>query len=543
MDAMRRRKADGRLRRRYVLTLGLLACVSSALYWRTAMTDGDDGTGSAIHHPSPHHMQWPHGDSSSVESEFIFRRLDSGDDDTDFTLCGRATRHPPKISPALEHRYQNQNAGHWCSHEFDPNTPTLVLEGYDTYGRTGNHLRTLFQAFQLVRDANYQLAIMYNSWAMGVIVQSFFATSNHYTGNRVTDHNWVIARIERELCVKIVHDTEELRGWRIVLKSPHDVFRYRSPAPPEEQMVGQLRTLRTLFRNINTGGEGTNQFGDRVKDMCSGINYLFGEERIMANYTVIHLRYMEGPPGVRILGQRSRSTGCDPTAALEMKPDYIKSILKPLGMMDRPIVVITDGQNGDTLSRLMADEEIGPMMHVLAGDGAAWFGGDVTLAVMANVFVGNPASTMSSFIAKARIALGFEGSSHLFRARDDGGEWRTVCGDDCVFDIGLPKNDTAAAAATTRNTTAEAAFGSKFSVKLARAGTRRGGRITINQLSRQQESRVATNELREMARGSKVYTGLHPGDLAKRYHAPTVAQHNAEPPLPRPTRIGGGWAR
>jgi len=46
---------------------------------------------------------------------------------------------------------------------------------------------------------------------------------------------------------------------------------------------------------------------------------------------------------------------------------------------------------------------------------------------------GNPASTFSGFIAKSRLALGF-GHSYLFRAKDENGAWRTVCGDHCIFD-------------------------------------------------------------------------------------------------------------
>ena len=32
-----------------------------------------------------------------------------------------------------------------------------------------------------------------------------------------------------------------------------------------------------------------------------------------------------------------------------------------------------------------------------------------------------------------RLALGF-GHNYLFRARDEEGRWRTVCGDHCIFD-------------------------------------------------------------------------------------------------------------
>ena len=84
------------------------------------------------------------------------------------------------------------------------------------------------------------------------------------------------------------------------------------------------------------------------------------------------------------------------------------------------------------LKRLLDDADIGPLLRVVP-DEATWIGGDLTVAIMSNVFVGNPASTFTGFIAKARLALGF-GHNYLFRAKDENGEWRTVCGDHCIFD-------------------------------------------------------------------------------------------------------------
>ena len=126
-------------------------------------------------------------------------------------------------------------------------------------------------------------------------------------------------------------------------------------------------------------------------------------------------------------------TGCDPRAALEMTPDYVKSVLGPLGMMDEPLVAIWDGQDRLPLARLMADDEISKILRLVPAS-AAWVGGDITLGVMADVFIGNPASTFSLFIARSRIALGKD-NNYIFRARDDDAEggWRTSCGDECLY--------------------------------------------------------------------------------------------------------------
>jgi len=110
-----------------------------------------------------------------------------------------------------------------------------------------------------------------------------------------------------------------------------------------------------------------------------------------------------------------------------MKPEYVKSILAPIGMLVHPIVIISDNQKGskEALDRLLKDPEIGPMVRVVPKE-ARWKGGDMTLAVMANVFIGHPSSTLSGFIAKSRAALGFGHSNYVHLAKDKTGKWKRV---------------------------------------------------------------------------------------------------------------------
>merc|ERR1712194_354083 len=107
--------------------------------------------------------------------------------------------------------------------------------------------------------------------------------------------------------------------------------------------------------------------------------------------------------------------------------EYIKSILGPIGMLARPIVIISDNQEGSNqvLDRLLEDPDIGPMVRVVP-EGPRWKGGDMTLAVMANVFIGHPSSTWSGFIANSRVALGFGDSNYINLAKDEKGKWKRV---------------------------------------------------------------------------------------------------------------------
>ena len=172
----------------------------------------------------------------------------------------------------------------------------------------------------------------------------------------------------------------------MIHKSTKELFYYTSDIPRDDYIASQEYYIRALFRNYNSG-ESPGLWGEPVNDMCSGINAIFGEERRSAMYSVIHSRSLEGAPGLRLLGRIAKKSGCDPVAALEMKPDYIKAILEPLGMMKHPIVFISDGQNPAVLERLLADPDIGPLIHVVPEE-ASWIGSDLTLAIMSNAFIG-----------------------------------------------------------------------------------------------------------------------------------------------------------
>ena len=103
--------------------------------------------------------------------------------------------------------------------------------------------------------------------------------------------------------------------------------------------------------------------------------------------------------------------------ALYMSPAYIKSILKPLGMLGYPIILITDGQLPSVERGLLNDPVIGPKVMVLSNKDKLE-GADVSLAILADVFIGNPASVTSGFIARSRLALGYSvKSTQLFRRK------------------------------------------------------------------------------------------------------------------------------
>ena len=280
---------------------------------------------------------------------------------------------------------------------------------------------------------------MNDSWPLRVLLPMFMA---------VKDETEWRHQFEQAFCVKIFDNNSQLAEWDIVqwddlyklgigrgaigmdtdYLTSKKMFVYVSQAPLLEYIAHQTKILQALYRNYNTGEGTTFRSGKAVRNMCSGIDGVFGGDSNEVVYSVIHLRSC----AKQMVERMSKSSGCHPTAALEMEPEYIKSILRPLGMLKFPIVLITDGKNFDAVRRLINDPEIGQQLR-LVEPSVSWIGGDITLAVMSNVFIGNPASTFSGFITKSRLALGF-GHSYLFRAQNDKGEWVNTCGDSCVFD-------------------------------------------------------------------------------------------------------------
>lgn len=404
MDEIHERKL-----RRCVMALALLACLA-ALY--------DSSYSTAVHNEESRQLhikgRRPRGTTEPTPEEF--------------SVCGRtATFH--RASWSLQQQHYNATG---CP-LYDPAKPTLELKGRAISGRTGNEFRTFLRAMQYARDKNIQLGLTHNSWAANALLQ-FFMADNDGDAN---DDAWK-SRMEESLCVKILQKSMHKRMYGRM--NNKKLFYYKTKASPEEYVASQLQIIRTLFQHHNTG-VGVGHTGKKVKDMCSGINALFNEagkgevvgvgdevdHRSSALYSVIHVRYFEGH-GAWMLRRTANRTGCDPVAAQEMTPEYIKAILAPQGMLKHPIVIITDNQRGSkkVISRLRGDPDLGPMLHLVPKE-ACWLGGDMMLAVMANVFIGHPSSTMSGFIARSRVALGFE-QNYMYLARDDSGTWNRVHG-------------------------------------------------------------------------------------------------------------------
>ena len=327
----------------------------------------------------------------------------------------------------------------YLSHNPPEQTTVLFLGGVKTFGRTGNNLIEFFHALQYGRENNVLVGTMQGSWPMHLITEMWMSVNEDDT-ERIAWRQFM----EQSFCIKIFNNLDQLDAYKEVIQMPtKELFMYRYTASLNDYVGFISHVIRTLWRSYNNG-TGVNMRRKPVRDMCSVMDAIFGAGTMGENdinsavYTVVHSRSFEGVAGHPLMDRIAAAIGCDPVAALEMKPEYIKGILEPLGVMNHPIYFISDHQQPEILDRLLADPEIGPNIRLIPEE-VSWIGGDITIATLANVFIGSPASTFSGFIAKSRVALGFN-NNYLFRKQTRDGTWVEVCDYRCIFDKDVLKS-------------------------------------------------------------------------------------------------------
>ena len=326
-------------------------------------------------------------------------------------------------------------------------TSLLLLEGVKTYGRTGNNLIEFLHAMQYAKDYGHTVAIKHGSWPIQRLITDMWMSvqddvrSRHSQERQEKMKEWYTF-FEEQFCVQMISPEDDLSIYKEVIRmDTKDLFMFQhdnSISSFDEYVEYQGYLIRTLFRHYNKG-YGVNLRNQPVKDMCSVLDTMFVNQDVNTlKYSVIHSRSLEGEPGKFLLGRIAEFSGCDDQAALDMTPEYIKSILTETDMLSHPIIFITDGQRPEILERLLADDILGPQIHLIPEE-SSWVGGDITIAITSTVFIGNPASTFSGFIAKSRIALGYH-NNYLFRRKTDEGDWIDVCGRNCIYNKAIMRS-------------------------------------------------------------------------------------------------------
>ncbi|KAL7536942.1 LOW QUALITY PROTEIN: hypothetical protein ACHAXR_007491 [Thalassiosira sp. AJA248-18] len=166
--------------------------------------------------------------------------------------------------------------------------------------------------------------------------------------------------------------------------------------------------------------------------MCSSLHAFFGKgdgrgnmlkelgmKNITNKYTVIHARSLE-EFGDSFMKKAHELFGVD-IRRVSRRPNKLDHH-SLVGMNSSSILLVTDTKNSRVVDQLSSDAAIGPIFQEVP---PKHWTGDMMLAILSDVFVGNPVSTFSQYVVQARYALGIK-NSYLF-ARRDGDEWETFC--------------------------------------------------------------------------------------------------------------------
>mmetsp|Transcript_39968 Transcript_39968/g.86169 ORF Transcript_39968/g.86169 Transcript_39968/m.86169 type:complete len:404 (+) Transcript_39968:59-1270(+) len=305
-----------------------------------------------------------------------------GESTVPFTMCGRTAPFKHDI------------------HQFHVDWPRdnkiLLLRNDGKFGHMGNQINSLLHSFDYARDHRLDLGILFHSWAMDAIHTMFYETSDFEALGR---------ELRRDLGILSVRNQTMLAGYdEVISKNSQKLYFYQSANVGvnhwTETMYVHAAFLQRLFLRYNQG-YGYVHNGLRAADVCTTLNMFFRERASEAKYTVIHSRYLDGNAEWRLEKMAKTTKITVEGGALYMSPGYVKAILRPLGMLEHPIILLSDGQLPSVERGLLNDPIIGPNLMVLSHKDSL-DGADVALAVLADVFIGNPASITSGFVARSR---------------------------------------------------------------------------------------------------------------------------------------------
>lgn len=354
----------------------------------------------------------------------------AGVDGGHFTLCDRKLFL--KDMPRARHDAERP----FCVYKWNRSLDNGVLienrvgRGFD-YGRTGNQIRGFFHAFDVARDRGGALVMHEDGFPIETGLRSIFLGVDR-------------TELQNRFGITFADSVEGNRLSRMDIMRQEPLYHFISDnknfiageaIEHRHYVIQELYSMTAREMELYPNASG-------VAEICSSLHALFGDRgdmlkklgmanEITQNYTVIHSRSLESL-GKKFLRGAHEKFGVDSSASLDYPPDLISSILSPLGKDQNSILMITDGENTNVAARLSADPKIGPVFQTVPKE-ISTVKGDLMLAILSDVFIGNPVSTFSQYIVQARYALGI-GNSYLFYKRDEDGNWETFCNDEeCLY--------------------------------------------------------------------------------------------------------------
>jgi hypothetical protein len=282
----------------------------------------------------------------------------------------------------------------------------VVLAATWTFGNT--LIVGLFHALDLAYDYKCEVYVSKDCWIWDYIVSWFF-----HEGYTRDDSFW--KKMEEVFGVRILDssDVNDVYFKSLGKTAAHWINSRDALSIRSKQLNAvQIRNRRdTIFRNLFA----------LPNPPCENVKAVGGR------YTVIDVPFQD-PWNDRV----SEYTGHNHTAAFEMRPEYVKSILEPLGMLGQPIFLeknrMGEDPDRDEVKRLEEDPEL--KTHLNTGMDVS---NDLYMSVLADVFIGNPCSHWSLMIARIRYALGIKNTFVYTEQKDN--KWVSFVDDDDYLEL------------------------------------------------------------------------------------------------------------
>mmetsp|Transcript_25267 Transcript_25267/g.31133 ORF Transcript_25267/g.31133 Transcript_25267/m.31133 type:complete len:461 (+) Transcript_25267:139-1521(+) len=340
----------------------------------------------------------------------------------------------------------------------------VVVIGFDSMShvQTNNHINAILHAMDYAADIQAKLVLFRKGWPTKALKLLF----KHKYGNNYDDMTVWEKSIEKYLNVDIVQDAVEINELypdiETFYNNSDDMYYYHTNATIDTIKKRRQPILEYLWTHPTRNPQMNNQHVG--KDMCAVVEYasaasLHTRSSIIdtstpapkpAPYTVVHSRWMKNNGCLNRMGglaqriqKHKPEWKLDRKAPCLLQPDYIKSIVTKCGTLGKPIYIITDGLNPQITQDLQSHPGIGQDVQIIPED-VSWVGGDMMLGVLSDCFIGNPVSTLSGNIARARVALGKDSSTNFLfpfteSKRKSDTDLQFFCQDspDCLYDEGV----------------------------------------------------------------------------------------------------------
>jgi len=354
------------------------------------------------------------------------------------------------------HIHQHQQHPHEQLTSTLPQKSILVdyrtkAEGITLYGRTGNQIQEFFHAFDMARDRGGDMVMRKHGFPMDTTLKEIFLGMDDAADGSST----TTTRLEERFGITFYENLNEKERTNLTLVGTEPLFHYISNDPRfdlDDVMLHRRYVIQELYR-ITAEYMKMNPNSEGVLSMCSSLHALFGKgdatttvtrgnelgmKNVTQRYAVIHSRSLEGF-GPKFMQRAHEIFGVDAKVGREYPATLLTHILNSSGLWNAgvpspSILMITDGDTPKVIQDLSSHPIIGPNFQVLPNS-ISTVSGDMMLAIMADVFVGNPVSTFSQYIVQARYAIG-KGNSYLFARRKSGGDGDDHVGTDGSGDYG-----------------------------------------------------------------------------------------------------------